>query len=110
LFRLSADFDAKLQSAGCLGKGSVEVELSPRTTPGAVTGQLRRGLLQDAALGLDGEQTGGTAAIAATMANVTKTDGKPPTSIIPTTVGPITEAKRSQAVAAPTASARTRVG
>ena len=42
--------------------------------------------------------------------SVTKTDGKPPASIIPTTVGPIMEANRSQAVAAPTPSARTRVG
>jgi hypothetical protein len=30
----SVDFDAKLQSAGGLGKGGVEVELSPRTAPG----------------------------------------------------------------------------
>jgi hypothetical protein len=41
VFRLSADFDAKLQSAEGLGKGGVEVELSPRTASGAVTGQLR---------------------------------------------------------------------
>src|SRR5713101_1038862 len=51
-----------------------------------------------------------TAATAATAANVTKTDGKPPASIIPTTVGPIIEAKRSQAVAVATPNARERVG
>src|SRR5262249_30802943 len=50
------------------------------------------------------------AATAATIANVTKTDGRPPASIIPTTVGPIIDANRSQAVAAPTPRARTRVG
>src|SRR5262249_36980615 len=50
------------------------------------------------------------AAPAATIANVTKTDGRPPASIIPTTVGPIIDANRSQAVAAPTPRARTRVG
>jgi hypothetical protein len=36
--RLSADFEAKLQSAGGLGKGGVGVELSPGTAPGEVTG------------------------------------------------------------------------
>src|SRR5229473_3326970 len=51
-----------------------------------------------------------TAASPATAANVTKTVGRPEAIISPTTVGPIMEANRSQAVAAPTAIARTRVG
>src|SRR5262249_36010792 len=50
------------------------------------------------------------AATASTVADLPKTDGGRPASIIPTTVGPMIEANRSQAVATPTASARTRVG
>ena len=71
---------------------------------------LRRSLLQHAPSCFNGKETGDDSREPGTAANVTKTAGKPEAIIIPTAVGPMMEANRSQAVATPTASARTRVG
>src|SRR5262245_14479993 len=99
IVRRPADFDATLQSGGGLGKRRIVAvsrygEASSSTRP--LVSTANRPVI--------------TAAIAATIAKVTNTDGRPPASIMPTTVGPIMEANRSQAVDAPTPSARTRVG
>src|SRR5262249_14690720 len=110
VWRRLADFDATLQSGSALGKGRNWRMLGEGTATDFVARRYGEGSSSTPPLVSTPVRPVIAAATAATVANVAKTEGRPPASIIPTTVGPMIEANRSQAVATPTASARTRVG